>query len=117
MNESLPPHPFLAPFWRTEGVRYSKCDSLTLNDFTYTLRLGDGDAAELKEQEYSYYDSGLVATRTVTGRWTPVRLEPQKVVLRISGVDAAGKAVERILVLLPDDADCGDVDWGMRYHG
>jgi len=25
--------------------------------------------------------------------------------------------VERILVLFPDDVVCGDVAWGMRYHG
>jgi len=89
---------------------------MTLNDFSYTLRLDD-NAAELQERETSYHDSSLVATRTVKGRWSPVRIEPQKVVLRISGVDAAGKPVERILVLLPDDVLCGDVDWGMRYHG
>jgi len=110
-------HPLLSPFWRKEGVRHSKSDSLTLNDFTYTLRLDQPDGAVLKEEEFSCHDSSLVATRTVKGRWTPVRIEPQKVVLRISGADAAGAPAERILVLLPDDVLCGDVDWGMRYHG
>jgi hypothetical protein len=112
MSEPAPPHPFLAPFWHRTGVRHSKTDSLTLNDFTYTLRLED-DAVELQEQEISYYDSSVVATRTLKGRWSPVRLDPEKAVLRISGEDGT----ERILVLLPDDVLTGDVEWGLRTHG
>lgn len=101
-------HPLLAPFWEKEGVRHSKSDSLTLNDFTYTLRLGASGDAELKEEEFSYYDSARVATRVVKGRWTSLRLDPEKVVLRIE---------DRILVLLPDDVLCGDVEWGLKHHG
>jgi hypothetical protein len=112
MSEPAAPHPFLAPFWRRTGIRHSKTDSLTLNDFTYILRLED-DAAELEEQEISYYDSSVVSTRTLKGSWSPVRLDVGKAVIRITG----GDGTERILVLLPDDVLCGDVEWGLRSHG
>ena len=46
MRDELSAHPLLAPF------RRSKSDSLTLNDFTYRLRLDDDGAAELEEQEF-----------------------------------------------------------------
>ena len=95
------------PFRGNVGVRSSKTDSLTLNDFTYRLRLDDDGSAELEEQEFSYYDSALVATRIVKGTWTAIRVEPQKVVLRIA---------DRILVLLPDDILCGPVEWGLKHH-
>ena len=113
MSQPACPHPFLAPFWRKTGVRDAKSDSLTLNDFTYTLRLEEGDAAELEIRESSYHDSSLVSVRSLKGRWSPVRLDPGKAVLRITG----GDGTERILVLLPDDVLCGDVEWGLRSHG
>jgi hypothetical protein len=88
---------------------------MTLNDFTYTLRL-DADSADFEEQEFSYHDSGLVRTLAVKGTWTAVKVEPQKVVLRFTGVDKDGAPAERILVLLPDDVLSGDVDWGLKHH-
>ncbi len=115
MIDPIAGHPLLAPFWR-QVVRSSKSDSLTLNDFTYRLRLDDDGAAELDEEEFSYHDSSLVASRTVKGRWAAVTLEPRKVVLRISGVDGAGAPAERILVLLPDDVFSGTVEWGLKHH-
>ena len=109
-------HPLLAPFRGQVGVRRSKADSLTLNDFTYTLRLDDDGSADFKEEEFSCHDSGLVAMRIVKGTWTAVRVEPQKVVLRFSGVDETGAPAERILVVLPDDAFSGTVEWGLKHH-
>lgn len=111
MTEPISAHPLLAPFWRREGVRHSKVDSLTLNDFSYTLRLEEDRAAVLEEREYSYFDSGLLRSRVVKGRWEPIRVEPKQVVLRISGVNEVGAPSERILILLPDEVFCGDGDW------
>jgi len=116
MRDEFSAHPLLAPFWQKFGVRSSKSDSLTLNDFTYTLRLDDDGGAELEEQEFSYHDSSLVASRIVKGRWSAVKMEPQKVVLRFSGVDGAGAPADRILVLLPDDVFSGTVEWGLKHH-
>jgi hypothetical protein len=106
------PHPFLAPFWLKTGTREAKSDSLTLNDFSYSLLLDEG-VAELQIRETSYHDGSLVSSRTFTGRWSAVRMDAAKVVLRISGDDGT----ERILVLLPDDVLCGDLEWGLRSHG
>ena len=115
MSAPLANHPLLRPFWGQVGVRHSKSDSLTLNDFTYKVRL-DEDTAEFEEQEFSYHDSALVATRVIKGTWAAVKVEPQKVVLRISGGDGAGAPAERILVLLPDDVFSGTVEWGLKHH-
>jgi hypothetical protein len=114
MSAPLESHPLVAPFWGKEGVRYMSSDSMTLSDFSYQLRLDDA-AVEFEEREHSPYHD-IVDARVIKGTWAAMKVEPEKVVLRLSGVDAAGAPSERILVISPDDMFSCDVEWGLNHH-
>ena len=114
MTDELSTHPLLTPFWGKVGLRHLSSKSMTLSDFSYQLRLDEG-TVDFEEREHSPYHD-IVDTRSIKGTWAAVKLEPEKVVLRLSGVDRAGAAAERILVILPDDLFSCDVEWGMKHH-
>lgn len=110
MRTAIPGHPLTAAFWKRTGKTSAKNNSMTEDDFDYTIRL-DEDSVELTEDRTSYYDSSSQTIGTLKGRWEPLRVTRENVALKLTGVDRDNKAVERYLVLWDDDVDCGDLRW------
>jgi hypothetical protein len=110
MRSAIPGHPLTQRFWKQTGETSAKNNSMTEDDFDYAIRL-DEDSVELTESRTSYHDSSSKMIGTLKGRWEPLRVTPENVALRLSGVDSQGKAVERFLLLWDDDTDCGDLAW------
>ena len=89
---------------------------MTLDDYSYTIRLDEGPTIDLLEERTSYYDSSLVATNSFRGRWEILRNTPEKVVLRLTGVDGKNASVEMALVVTETDIDYGELEWALRHH-
>jgi hypothetical protein len=108
MRDAIPEHPLTKPFWKRKEKSYPRNNSLTEDDFNYTIRL-DEELVELTEEQVCSFSSVVTGTRTLKGRWEPLRVTQENVALRLSGVDSDNVPIERVLVIWDDEIDYFDL--------
>lgn len=96
-------HPLMSRFWRRNGTRCAENNSLTLDDYVYTIRIDDGPTIELREERHCCYTSIISETRTFRGTWEAIAIRPDEVVLRLIGKDDRTSATEMYLVVTGKD--------------
>lgn len=96
-------HPLMGKFWRQTGTKCAANDSLTLDDYVYTLRLDDRHEIELREDRHCYYSSIISESRTFRGTWEAISVGSDRVVLRLIGIENGTAATEKFLVVTRKD--------------
>jgi hypothetical protein len=95
-------HPFMRKFWRQAGTRWAENNSMTEDDYSYTVEM-DESRIRLREDRINYYTADVDESATFEGRWKVESVAPERVVLRLEGIDGKGREVERCLCVTEKD--------------